>query len=544
MNKLSLFFLLLINFQLSTTHCQAQDPDIEWQTCLGGTDREGSGGFIQPTSDGGYIFVGIAASTDNDVSGLHFNGGYTYEDIYDFDGNYLYTDSTWYSYSDIWVVKQDATGAIEWQKCLGGTNDEYAGNVKQTSDGGYIVAGYISSTDGDVTNNHGGWDYWVVKLNATGAIQWQKSFGSTGDDYLNSINQTSDGGYIVGGIASANDGDVSGFHGGTDYWVVKLNTAGTIQWQKCLGGYSGEFVGSVIQTTDGGYAAIGASSSNSGDVTGNHGGSDYWVVKLDTSGAIQWQKSYGGSHEETGTYIQQTNDGGYILVGYSSSNNGNVSDNHSQSPEIDTWVVKINSSGTIQWQKCLGGTQAEPGYFIQQSTDGGYIVAGSTSSNDGDVSGNHGGYDYWVVKLDTAGAIKWQKCLGGTESDFGTSIQQTTDGGYIVAGYTVSNNGEVTNNHGGSDYWVIKLSNLTDINEATLPRLALFPNPSKETITLTFDKPQSRTISIINSLGQTVLSQDTQNGQETINISGIVAGIYNVLSTSQTQTYRAVLVKN
>ena len=346
--------------------------------------------------------------------------------------------------------------AIEWQKCLGGTADDFANSIQQTSDGGFIVAGETRSNDGDVSGNHGKSDAWVVKLNSLGDILWKKCLGGTGNDYARSIQQISDGGFILTGYTNSNNGDVSGNNGYYDAWVVKLNSSGDILWQKCLGGTYDDYARSIQQTSDTGFILAGYTFSNDGDVSGNHGFSDAWVVKLNSSGDIIWQKCFGGTNEDYAYSIQQTSDGGFIVAGETRSNDGDVSGYHGY---FDYWVVKLNSSGDIEWQKCLGGTNNDYANSIQQTSDGGFIVAGYTESNDGDVSGYHGGdYDAWVVKLNSSGDILWQKCLGGTIDDRAYSIQQTSDGGFIVAGFTVSNDGDVSGNHGASDAWVVKLN--------------------------------------------------------------------------------------
>ena len=347
--------------------------------------------------------------------------------------------------------------SIQWQKSLGGLSLDYAYSIKQTNDGGFIVAGQSSSNDGNVSGNHGNADYWVVKLNDTGTIEWQKSLGGTGLEYVRSIQQTNQGGYIVAGYSESNDGDVSGNHGGLDYWVVKLTSNGTIEWQKSLGGTGYDFALSIQQTNDGGYIVAGSSYSSDGDVSGNHGGGDYWVVKLTNLGSIVWSKSLGGSGSDEANFIQQTNDGGYIVAGTSYSNDGNVSGNHGGG---DYWVVKINSIGTIEWQKSIGGGASEEAFCIQQMNDGGYIVAGESNSSDGDVSGNHGSFDCWFVKLTNLGAIEWQKSIGGSGNDVAWYIQQTNDGGFIVAGQSNSNDGDFSGNHGESDIWMFKLSSI------------------------------------------------------------------------------------
>jgi hypothetical protein len=349
---------------------------------------------------------------------------------------------------------------IDWQKSYGGSDSDAANSIQQTADGGYIAAGSSSSNDGDVTGNNGDDDFWILKLNTTGNIEWQKSMGGSANDRPYSIQQTEDGGYIVAGSSSSNNGDVSGNHGNTDYWVVKLNTVGEITWQKSLGGSSLDIARSIRQTADGGYIVAGNSRSLDGDVTGNNGEFDYWVVKLNSSGTIEWQKSYGGSSGESAYSIQQTEDGGYIVAGNSNSNNGDVSGNHG---DWDYWIVKLNDTGNIQWQKSLGGSFIDVAYSIQQSLEGGYIAVGFTGSNDGDVTGYHEGLDYWIVKLSPTGDLEWQKCLGGSENDTAWSVQQTDDGGYIVAGETESIDGDITGHHGNRDYWAVKLNSIGDI---------------------------------------------------------------------------------
>ncbi|MBK9248201.1 MAG: choice-of-anchor D domain-containing protein [Ignavibacteria bacterium] len=255
--------------------------------------------------------------------------------------------------------------------------------------------------------------------------------------------------------AASIDGDVTGNNGSMDYWVVKLNPAGAIEWQKALGGSSTEHANSIQQSTDGGYIVAGVSASKNGDVTGNNGNDDYWVVKLSPTGAIDWQRSLGGSLKDVAHSIQQSNDGGYIVAGESGSTDGDVTGNNGND---DYWVVKLSPIGAIEWQKSLGGSNYDRAHSIQQSTDGGYIVAGVSTSIDGDVTGNIGSEDYWVVKLSSTGTIEWQKSLAGSNEDFAYSIHQSADGGYIVAGESYSNNGDVSGNHGASDYWVVKLS--------------------------------------------------------------------------------------
>ncbi len=506
-------------------------PAIQWQKSLGGSNYDYAYS-IQQTADSGYIVAGYSYSNDSDVSGNH--GGYDY-----------------------WIVKLKKTGAIQWQKSLGGSIYDEAFSIQQTADNGYIVAGSSNSNNGDVSGNHGGYDYWIVKLKKTGGIQWQKSLGGSSDDYAYSSQQTADSGYIVAGFSSSNDGDVSGNHGGYDYWIVKLHKSGVIQWQKSLGGSSNDYARSIQQTADGGYIVAGYSFSNNGDVSGHHGGVfyDYWIVKLKKTGAIQWQKSLGGSNDDVAYSIQQTADSGYIVAGYSLSNDGDVSGNHGG---IDYWIVKLKKTGDIQWQKSLGGSNNDVAYSIQQASDSGYIVAGRSYSNDSDVSGNHGGLDYWIVKLKKTGAIQWQKSLGGSSYDQAYSIQQTADSGYIVAGISQSNDGDVSGNHGGYDYWIVKLGKDSLPLFASAPKdlhldmqnkntvqaknsnkdFTVYPNPAKNELHVQTNG--SAVFSLINSSGK-ILFTKLINGSGGINISALPPGIY-YLKNNKTGEEQKVIV--
>ena len=264
-------------------------PVIEWQRVFGGSNRD-LGSEIQPTEDGGYIVAGITYSSNSgDVGSTQGDG-------------------------DCWVVKIDAVGMIEWQRTLGGSDTDWARAIQQTTDGGYILGGQTESDDGDVSGNHGNEDFWIVKLSATGAIEWQKALGGTGNDYFGSVRQTTDGGYFVFGTAGSSNGNVSGNHGLTDLWAIKLNAAGAIQWQKAFGGSNFDGGSDAVQTSDGGFVLAGSTSSIDGDLSFSLGETDAWIVKLTAEGATEWSYTFGGNKEDVPASIIQTNDGGYIVA--------------------------------------------------------------------------------------------------------------------------------------------------------------------------------------------------------------------------------------
>jgi hypothetical protein len=349
----------------------------------------------------------------------------------------------------------DIIPKIEWQKIFGGSKNDYATSIQQTNDNGYIVAGYSESKDGNVISNKGGRDYWILKLSVLGAMEWQKTYGGSGNDEATSIQQTNDGGYIVVGYSSSSDGDVIGNKGSSDYWVVKLSKIGAIEWQKTFGGNGDDIALSVRQTNDGGYIVVGWSDSKIGDMSPNKGNADYWIVKLSSKGVMEWEKICGGSSNDYAASIQQTKDGGYIIAGYTYSADGNISVNKGF---YDSWIVKLSGQGAIEWQKTYGGSDNDYAASIQQTQDGGYIVAGWSDSKGGDVIGNKGSDDYWILKLNPTGTIEWQKTYGGSSTDRAKSIQQTYDGGYIIAGYTYSIDKDISGNNGGNDFWILKLS--------------------------------------------------------------------------------------
>lgn len=412
--------------------CAAPPPtelSLKWQKCFGGTADDVLLD-MQRTSDGGYIFVGSTSSSDGDLSGQR--------------GEY-----------DAWVVKIDQNGKIQWQRCLGGSTGDEFWSVQETSDG-YIAAGYTLSSD--VPGNHGGYDALLVKFDKNGNVEWIECLGGSDNDYARAVQQTTDDGYIVAGYTLSNDGDVSGHHGGNghDFWVVKLDKNRNIQWQECLGGTSNEICTDVQQTFDGGYVAVGQTASNDGNVTENHGGYDGWVVKLDGNGDIQWQKCLGGSLGESFNSVRQTPDGGYVVVGGTRSNDGDLT-GVPGGQESDLWIVKLDANGNIQWQKRLGGSLVDVAISVALTSDGGYAVVGVTQSNDGDVTENHGGTDIWMIILDQSGNVQWKKCFGGSGDEYGCGVQQTPDGGYMIAGHTTSNDGDVSGNDGGADVWIAKL---------------------------------------------------------------------------------------
>lgn len=494
------FLIVLICF--SVLNAQVA-PSIQWQKSFGGTIGETANSVLQ-APDGGFVFAGYTKSKDGDVSG---NNGMT----------------------DYWVVKLDAAGNLLWQQSLGGGDQDAQWDLQLTNDG-YVVAGQSKSKDGDITGNHGDHDYWIIRLNSVGEIIWEKSLGGSEEDEAYSVQQTDDGGFILAGNSQSGDGDVTMNQGEEDYWIVKLDADGNLMWQKSLGGSSEDEAYSAQQTADGGYIIAGESASTDGDVTGNHGEGDYWIVKLDAGGNLLWEKSYGGSSVDYPRMIRQSTDNGFVIAGWTSSMDGDITGNNG---DTDFWIVKLDAAGMLMWENCLGGSDYDFAYSVQQTFDAGFIVAGYSHSNDGDISGNHGSTDYCLMKLDVSGNLTWQKSLGGSDYDQAYSIQQTADSNYIVAGLSFSNDGDVSGNHvtpqgTTQDCWIVKLTNdVTGISFIPDNIISVYPNPVQHQLTIDLRNITSPLIQVIDLHGRRIQLPVTLSGEKAmLSTSDISPGFY------------------
>jgi hypothetical protein len=446
MNRLLFTYLIAFVILINSNSLQAQTALVkQWDKTFGGSNYDQFSSLKQ-TTDGGYILGGLSFSPISGTKSQASKGR-----------------------DDYWVIKLDASGNKTWDKTLGGSSNDHCSSLQQTSDGGYILGGSSSSPisgDKSQANKAQGFDdYWVVKLNANGNKLWDKTIGSSGDDNLTSLQQTSDGGYILGGYTQSGiSGDKSQVSQGSyDYWVVKLDASGNKIWDKTFGGSGEDRLFSLQQTSDGGYILGGNSYSGiSGDksqANKTQGFDDYWVVKLDANGNKSWDKTLGGSSQDDLWYLQQTLDGGYILGGTTDSG---ISGDKSQASQgsYDYWVVKLDASGNKMWDKTFGGSLGDGLHSLHQTSDGGYILGGySASGISGDKSQVSQNGDYWLVKLDGSGNKSWDKTIGGVDGDNLGSVQQTTDGGYILGGQSGSGIGGDKSQaaEGLEDYWVVKL---------------------------------------------------------------------------------------
>ncbi|HZV12093.1 MAG TPA: T9SS type A sorting domain-containing protein [Candidatus Kapabacteria bacterium] len=529
--KRLLFVISLLSIALfSSLSLYAQTPAFAWGKAVGGSGDD-EARAVAPTPDGGYIVAGYTNSTDGDISGLTQHGGYDYL-----------------------VVKFGADGSMAWKKTYGGSKDDKAYAITPTSDNGYIVAGTSNSNDGDVNgdnhinsnNNQPSNDFWIVKLDGQGTIQWAKSYGGGNDDEATGILQTPDDGYVISGYSNSVDGDNNNGSGTYDYWVVRIDKNGAVQWNQTYGGKGVDKAFAMARAQDGGYFLTGISLSSGGQVTGtNHGDGDCWTIKIDSGGTLLWNYLTGGSGADQGNGIYGTSDNGCIVAASTGSTNNDLAGD-SLHGDIDGWVIKLNATGGLSWQKTYGGNLADFAESIYPTNDGGYIIAGQTASNNLQGAKRLGQANYWLLKINGSGSFQWQGIYGGAGTDMAYSVYPTSDTGYVVAGVTSSDDSEVTGDHlsGGAptnDMWIMKAggsSTHTGVKEGEniIPgarSLVIFPNPSASLATISFELPDAENtdVSIYNMLGEKM--QTLARGMQSIgshfialNLNGYCDGVY------------------
>ena len=528
LKKYPVTILLLLFF----INGNAQVFTPKWETCLGGTEWDEATDILMV--DSSYWVVAETKSTDGDISYNHGN-------------------------KDVWLLNLDMNGNLISEKTFGGTRSEGSyTRILQLNDSVFYIVPSSNSSDGDITYNP--WpgnlpNYWVLQINNQGDILWDRVCGGSDIDNTWDAVVTADGGIIALGESVSTDGDVVDHHGfgSYDIWLIKLGVNGTKQWTLSLGGDGNASAGSIIQTVDGGYMVVGETDGIGGgnyDTTCNfHNiGSrcmDVWLVKLDSAGTIEWQQCYGGSGYDFGNNIIELPDG-YIVLGSTMSNDGDVSGFHGTSSGYngDIWVFKIDKSGNLLWQRCLGGSYWDFARNIFPTTDGGYMIVGTTNSSDGDVSGHHGfpGYewytsDVWFAKIDSIGNLLWQYCYGGLGDEFlYRGVIQKSDWDYVLAiGTTTTEWRCYFGPHLRPDVRIAELydSTLVGIKEEPSVKeewIRVFPNPAGNTVTFSYTLPVNTVTGIIelfDNTGKTVKRVNiTRNTSQTVDCSAMPTGVY------------------
>ena len=505
---------------------------IEWQQVLGGVHSEYLYD-VKATPDYGFLLAGSSFSEDSGNKSGKGRGDLDY-----------------------FLWKMDESGRMEWQKTFGGSGSDYLYSVGLTNDGGFILGGssasFGSAREPEVENNgdkkdpgFGNMDFWILKLDPSGEEEWQVTLGGIGNDQLQSIQQTPDGGYIIGGSSDSSsivdeEGKIIGnkseeSRGSFDYWVVKLSAQGEVEWEKTLGGMFSDELKSIVITgtstplSDQGYLVGGTSNSIvSADKTAqNIGMGDFWVIKLNEKGQEQWQQTYGGEGDESLAQILET-ENGYLLAG---SSNSKTSENKKSDSVngTDFWVLEIDKAGETLWDNTYDVGQWDMLVNVTRAEENSFLLGGYASSETlGKRVDNKGINDYVAIKINQRGEMLWSKTIGGNGTDQLKGLTQTRDGGYILAGNSDSKKSDDKDQAsiGGNDYWVVKLGN--EKKEAEERQLIeIYPNPTIQYTNILISQEFTEAeVQVFNLNGQKLQQKNLPYRSTPVDLQSYPPGVY------------------
>ena len=523
-------YILLLWLFISFTSLQAQEFEVVFQQCYGGSDADVPFA-IQQQPNGGFVVFAATSSNNGDVS---FHHGFT----------------------DYWLFETNASGQIVWEKTYGGSGEDVPSGMLQTTDGGFLLFGNTYSYNGDVECNHHPLgvtsDFWVIKTNSIGEITWKRCYGGTHQEWSRQIIfDHEEGSYMLVGTTGSVDGDISHNNGTYDVWVVKIDRDGNIVWENAYGGYSHDSGNAINLTSDGGYivgATISYNGGNpvNGDLNCREGlpseSATAWLLKLNSIGEIEWQQCYGGTLAEGIVDVMQTPEGGFIFVAFTTSGNGEPNCYYGQ-PEPqgawDAWVVKVSKDGSIEWQRCLGGTDWDTPEFIRLLDDGTYLVGGMSKSNNFDLVCNPA-TNTWsntavLHRLSAEGDLLWTKCLGSVVDNYLYCLEIITPDHYLLGASTKVNGIDVNCTlKGNHDVWIVEIRDTTvSINEQKptniQPKLIIFPNPATNEVWLQLPANMQQAImqvELISPTGRLIYTSKAEGEFHKIEFKHLPPGLY------------------
>jgi len=409
--------------------------EIDFIQTLGGSKNDALSS-VKKTADGGYIVAGFTQSNDFDI------------------------DSKTNESFDFLVSKFSFDNTLEWQKTFGGSDDDRAADIVQTLDGGFAVLGYSKSSDINVSENAGAQDFWLLKISSLGSLLWEKTFGFSGTDFGTALLATKDGGFLITGVldvsSSGGQGNAKSTavnHSGGDYWVIKTDLTGNLEWSRFFGGSFTEIPLGIVETDDHNFIIAGSSDSDDFNISNNLGTYDFWIIKIAPTGSLIWEKSFGGSEIDEARAITTSSDGNFMVVGDTRSSDIDVSENKGAA---DVWIVKFSTEGSLIWEKTIGGTSFDTARAIYKTQDNGFLIAGSSRSLDNDFE-NNGQNDALILKIDSNGSLLWQKTIGGSQIDFLFGITELNNKAIIAVGESSSSDQDITENKGFTDALIIQM---------------------------------------------------------------------------------------
>ncbi|MHC0443102.1 T9SS type A sorting domain-containing protein [Flavobacterium sp. 3-210] len=536
----------------------AYPQDILWEKSYGGIHAD----YLfdaQPTADYGFILAGSSLSSKT--------GDKTEDNHGDLD---------------YWIWKMNEKGELDWQKSIGGDGFDLLQSIRNTGDGGFFLAG--TSTSGNSFQKKdkckGMTDFWVIKLDASGQEQWQRTIGGDGQEELLCTFQTKDGGYILGGSSSSSPASITSVQitgksaednspdlyskkeksrGNMDYWVVKLDKHGVMEWQKTYGGKYSDILRSMEETSDNGYILAGYSNSPvSGDKTEkNNGVGDYWIIKIDNSGGIEWQKTYGGDEDNQPYVIHQTKDQGYIVGGNSNSSGALTPEGGIVSNGTDFWALKLDKEGGVIWSRTFDFGKVDILTSLVENNDGTYLIGGharnsAPNSNGGLISKaanllvkeKEGINDYIALKINAEGEEIWSRTVGSRGDDILRKVVETRDGGYIMAGTSNGSSKDKKSNIGSNDFWVVKLKDKAKV-EKIKTDIEAIPNPSSTytNIIIGYEFKEG-TATVLDILGRTLQHFTIKSRTVPVDMSHYPEGVYIVKIQTDVKTESVKIIKS
>jgi len=427
MKSKSLMKVFCILITLFISHSLSAQK-ILWQTCIGGSAVDNAMAF-DIASDGCYMVAGSTRSYD--VPDLDKKTGD----------------------ADIMVSKVNAMGMVLWKKHFGGSFTDEARDIRSLGKEGFIIVGSTDSKE----FTKGKKDFYVVRIDYLGRLLWQKSYGGSGNDEAISVVRVPDkSGFIIAGETGSQDGDVVGNHGGLDFWVIRINNTGEIVWKKTFGGTNNDQAYAMTLTRDNNIMVTGPTESTNGDIVGSKGKTDIFLVKMDLNGTVLQKKVYGGNGFDIPFGLTKSYKGELMMCGTTSSANGDIK---SVNGANDAFVMALDDNGGMIWTKSYGGGSEDGASSIAPTFKGHYIIAGATSSRDGDLAATNmqGQNDAWFFKVDSVGNIIQNKTIGGNRNEQFFATKEAPSGDYVAIGYTSSDNADLEHvvRKGNNDYWIV-----------------------------------------------------------------------------------------
>lgn len=418
----------LLSLVLLAAALPLQAQEIMWQTCVGGTGDDNARAF-EIARDGCYMVVGSTHSYD--LKGIQKTGGD----------------------ADMLAVKINSKGVVLWKKSFGGSLSEEAFDVKSTRDGGFFLVGSTDSKE----KTKGEKDFYVVRIDALGQLLWQKSYGGVSNETARALVVLPDSGAIIVGETASRDGDVQQGYGGIDGWAIRIDRHGKLLWSKTFGGKANEQIYGVTATADGNFLLVGATESTDGDFKTNQGKTDVLLVKIDKSGNTLWAKTLGGNGFDTAFSVTKSYDGKIAIAGTTSSTAGEIRARYEGS---DAFIAQLDDSGALVWYRSYGGSGNDGANSISPLSPiedaGGYLIAGTTSSRDGDILESKGKGDAWLFKVDPNGQMVSQRIVGGTQAEQFYAAKEVPSNDFVAIGYSLSTDADLlgVERSRNNDFWV------------------------------------------------------------------------------------------